>query len=200
MKEKTNQEKETKKEGNTEIKENKMKKYRKFLKATVKIKLVKPMLGTDAGTPEVCLKHNVKQLNIFPRDTNGKIEFKPTWLRAGLRDTGGMYELSNNLATETIKCYGAKVIKQPTKVDVLTKAISPKDKGVKSGRITNYERVYDMEVELSFIFPSEGPLGIKPKLMESWLKNACTEGFGSYRKNEFGIFEIMDFQAKPLKI
>jgi len=181
---------------NIEAKENNRLHYRKYKKVVAKVKLTQDMLGTDPGDEKVCLKHNLKQLNVLPRDAKGDIRLKPWWIRAGLRDTSNVFGYSRNLPLKYIFGYNIKITKNGVKPYIKTLTICPEDRGVKSGKISSYEVLpRGIEFEISCLIPTEGIGGIKPKLFREWLGLALGEGIGSIRKQEWGTAEIISFKA-----
>lgn len=190
-------EKQEQEETQAEVKENTRLHHRGYKRAVVKGKVIKNMLGTDPATEEECLKYNVKQLNTLPRE-NGELRFKPWWFRAGLRDTAHIFGHSKTLPLKYIHEYEVSITKLPKeKTFVKTLTICPEDRGVKSGRVSNYEVLpAGTEFEFSCLIPTDGVGGLKSETFQSWMKIVFHEGIGSIRKGEFGACELTDFKLK----
>ena len=184
-------------EQQAEVKENTRLHHRGYKRVVVKGVMMKDMLGTDPADEKECLKYNVKQLNVLPRE-NEHIRFKPWWFRAGLRDTAHIFGHSKTLPLKYIHSYDVQVTKLPKdKTFIKTLTICPEDKGIKSGRVSNYEVLpAGTEFEFSCLFPSDGVGGLKPETFKQWLEIVFNEGFGSIRKGEYGKCALTDFKVK----
>lgn len=183
-----------------EVKINAMAQYAGYKKIEATFITVKDLLGTDAGSEEECLKHNVKQINMLPRDEKGKLRIKPTWIRASLRDTSNVYGLSANMPLAYIYDYEAEVIDgKNLKSYVKSITIMPKDKGIKQGRIATYEILpKGLKFKISCLIPTTGARGVKPTVFKKWIELAFRQGIGSMRKCEFGVCELTDFKVYNL--
>ena len=175
------------------VKENKQRNYRDYKKVIIKARTKRPVLGTDAATSDVCVKHNVKQLNILPRNEKGDIRFKPWWFRAGLRDTSSIFNTPKQLATDWIRNYDCSVSNgKKVEVSVVTLALHPENKGV----ISNYEVLPEgIEFELSFfatMIANRNP--VSKATYKEWVSMMLNEGIGSIRKGEWGACELTDIK------
>lgn len=180
-----------------EIKENKMAQYRGYKRAEATFEITRDMLGTDPADEETCLKNNVKQLNILPRDDKGNLRIKPWWIRASLRDTSNIIEVSKNLSMNYIYDYQTEVLDgKSLKPYVKSITIQPIDKGVKQGRISTYEILpKGLKFKVSCLIPTEGVRSIKPTLFKKWIEYGLRQGIGSIRKGEYGTCKLIDFKV-----
>lgn len=183
-----------------EIKENKMAQYAGYKRIEATFQIVREMLGTDPASEEECMKNNVKQLNVLPKE-NGKIRIKPWWIRASLRDTSNIFELSSNLPMNYIFNYETETLDgKAIKTHIQAITIAPINKGRKEGRISNYEILPPgLKFKISCLIPTRGVRSIKPTLFKKWIELALKSGIGSIRKSEYGVCKLIDFQVDNLK-
>lgn len=179
-----------------EIKENKMAQYGGYKKITATFELTRDMLGTDPADEETCMKNNVKQLNVLPKE-NGNLRIKAWWIRASLRDTSNVFEVSKNLPMNYIFDYKTEVIDgKALKPYIKALTIAPDNKGKKEGKISNYEVLpRGLKFKVSCLIPTRGVRSIKPSLFKRWLELALSQGIGSIRKGEFGVCKMVDFKV-----
>lgn len=189
-----------KKEDKVEVKENRMAQYTGYKRVEATFKLVTDMRGTEAGTEEECMKNNVKQINMLPRDEDGKIRIKRTWIRASLRDTSNVYGVSSNMPLSYIYDYDTEVMDgKALKPYVKSFAIQPKEKGIKQGRIVTYEILpKGLKFKVSCLVPTLGARGVNTTTFKKWLALALRQGIGSMRKCEHGVCELIDFKVNNL--
>lgn len=182
-----------------EITENKQAQYGGYKKVTSTFEIIRDMLGTDPADEETCMKNNVKQLNILPRE-NGKLRIKPWWIRASLRDTSNIFEVSKNLPMNYIYDYETEVMDgKALKPYIKALTISPDNKGRKEGRISNYEILpKGLRFKVSCLVPTRGLRSIKPTLFKKWIELALKQGIGSIRKSEYGVCKMLDFKIENL--
>lgn len=189
-----------KKEDKVEVKENRMAQYTGYKRVEATFKLVTDMRGTEAGTEEECMKNNVKQINMLPRDEDGKIRIKRTWIRASLRDTSNVYGVSSNMPLSYIYDYDTEVMDgKALKPYVKSFAIQPKEKGIKQGRIVTYEILpKGLKFKVSCLVPTLGARGVNTTTFKKWLALALRQGIGSMRKCEHGVCDLIDFKVNNL--
>ncbi len=189
------------KQETVEIKENKMAQYGGYRRVEATFEIKSDMLGTDPADEATCMKNNVKQLNLLPRDDKGNIRIKPWWIRASLRDTSNVFEVSKNMALNYIFDYETEVLDgKALKPFIKTLTIQPINMGVKQGKISNYEVLpKGLRFKVSCLISTRGIRGINPKLFKRWIALALKSGIGSIRKSEFGVCEMIDFKVIDFK-
>ncbi len=181
-----------------EIKENKMAQYGGYKKVNATFEIMSDMLGTDPADEETCMKNNVKQLNVLPRDDKGNLRIKPWWIRASLRDTSNVFEVSKNMALSYIFDYQTEVLDGvKLKPYIKTLTIQPINQGRKEGKISNYEILpKGLKFKVSCLIPTRGVRSIKPLLFKRWIELALRQGIGSIRKSEYGVCKLTDYKVQ----
>jgi hypothetical protein len=194
----TKKEEETIEEDTSEDKEQDAKKermkYFDYHEIFIHARTTTPILGGKTGSPDQCLEYDCEQINIFDRNTNGKIFFPAIWIRAMLRETSNMVKFSSIVATKWLKYTNFEVETNGTKPVKLEMKIQPKTKGVAVGRKTNFEMLKAPIDFMGTVYIPESV--VKFATFKKWftLVGIC-EGTGAFRKG-YGLFEIVEMKDK----
>jgi hypothetical protein len=166
-------------------------KHAEYKRFKVKAKSISTLLGGAIASPSICVKHSLKQLNMFERVDANTIKLPARWFRAMLRTGSRLIDEGDSLIQYV---YTNDVLLKNPKIRIESIQSNPIVMGKHQGKgSVNFEAIDECTIETEIMIPIKY-LGINKA--KDWLKKSFElEGTGAFRKG-YGRFQVESIKVE----
>jgi len=167
-------------------------KHAEFKRFIIKAKNTSPLLGGAVGSSKDCVKHGLKQLNMFERNcSENNIVLPARWFRAMMRQGCRLIDEGDALSGYI---YTFDTVLKNPKIRIESIQSNPIVMGRHQGKgAVNFEAIDDCSIDVEMVIPVKNIGLAKAK---DWIKKSfMVEGTGAFRKG-FGRFNVESIKVE----